>query len=176
VFFYDSSGSFTMTGGEISDNGSANSALPNSGIYLNGRVVSANISHNIVLDGAVAIKNNKVSLAGATSTIPKIYLGKNFATDTPIEFVLSISSTTHSNLQSYWNGKQLLASLPEDGLTIDAAAVGNFALAGHYYMMIPTGSNGAGCQQIAGYTSAITNGTEEEGPGAGYVVVTADTQ
>jgi hypothetical protein len=174
VFINDASGSFTMTGGEISDNGSSNSALPNSGIYLNCRTPTlAGISNNIVLDGTVGIKNNKVSISGVSANPTPLYLGNNFTTADPIEVVLVIASATSSNLQSYWNGKQLLASLPQDGLTIDAASVGKFSLAGHYFMTTSgTASPSNVCYAISGYTSKIADGTDQATVGS--IVVTAD--
>jgi hypothetical protein len=173
VFFSDLGGSFTMTGGEISDNGSANSTLPYSGIYLNCRTPTGTTQYNTVLNGTIAIKNNNVTAFANFNSQGKFYLGGNFVTADPIELVLITPLVNPDNLATYWNGKQLLASLPQDGLTIDTAAVSKFSLAGNYYMHYWIGvSSPGGCQELTNYTSAISDGTEE-GPGAGYVVVTA---
>jgi hypothetical protein len=173
VYFRDGTGSFTMTGGEISNNGSASSTLPNSGIFLVCYAPSEAIPYNVVLDRTVAIENNKFSVVSSPAGASKFYLGKDFTTAHPIEVVVTILNNTASNLVSYWNEKQLLASLPQDGLPIDATVVGKFSLAGNYYTTSNT-NTGAFCQQLNGYTSQITDGTEQDGPGAGYVVVTAD--
>jgi hypothetical protein len=165
-----------MTGGEISDNGSEHAALPYSGIYLNCSIPSEAIPHNVVLAGAVAINNNNFSLVSYVDYWEaKLYLGENFYTDDPIEIVLTVYENTGAHLIDSWNNLPLLVSLPQDGLTIDAAAVENFTLADNYHVL-PAQSSTApiACQQIAGYTSRITDGTEQDGPGAGYVVVTAD--
>jgi hypothetical protein len=174
VIIIDASGKFIMTGGEISDNGSANSTLPYSGIYLNCRTPTSDISNNIVLNGSVAIKNNKVSIVGISSAVATFYLGENFTTANPIEVVVTIANNTAGNVQNYWNGKRLLASLPQNGLTIDAVAVGKFSVAGNYYMGSPTAIvTTVNCQELTGYTSVIDDGTGG-GPGAGYIVVTAN--
>jgi hypothetical protein len=171
VYMATVAGSFSMTGGAISDNGSEHTTLPYSGIYLTSRrLTPSGNTNNNVLDGTVAIKNNKVSIVGVSADEPvTIYLGNNFIADS-IEVVLTIGNATYTNLVNYWNGKRLLASLPEDGLTIDSAVVSKFVLSGHYYL---SSSNvNKQCEQISGYTSRISTTAEEGISGAGYVVVT----
>jgi hypothetical protein len=172
VGFFDNYGSFTMTGGEISNNGSEHSTLPYSGIYLGGCLPTDGIPHHNVLNGSVTIKNNKVSVLAHDIYVSTLYLGNNFYSSDPIEVVLTMIVNTASTLPTYWNGKQLLASLPQNGLTIDAAAVAKFDLAGQYYMLYSVSNSAIGCQQLTGYTSQIADGIGNES--AGSIVVTKD--
>jgi hypothetical protein len=114
------SGSFLMSGGEISNNGQPNSVF-GSGIYI-----ATAGAEKLALTGTVTIADNTIGFyksAAATECYP--YLGSKFSSTAPIGVDLVVNNSNSSVFSAWWKGQQFLkpySAAPPDTDDIDDLA------------------------------------------------------